>query len=265
MGTVWKLREVEDQLIEDLEATTVPSQQLANKYGVSRQAIFDFTCRKGITRPKKPERQEPEHTGKKCSICQGLLRIARKPHSDFICYQTLREQLGLQGRELSSHLKLLRGKKLVSQKFGKLFSKRAELAYRIYFKRRLPVTTIGRQVGIKNFPSVIQQHKASGWDVPAPLFKYDGNERRNRLKRRGNSEGLGNAFYLHFVQESLVTKGRQEHRGAFSDAWLLEMVKVLDRESKDRKANPIGRNWLRKPLRFGLLYNKTENEGKNLL
>jgi len=182
MGTVGQLREVEDQLIKDLKDTTVPSQQLAKKYGVTKQAIFNFTRRKGITRPKKPEKLE--HTEKKCSICQGLLRIARKPHSDFICHQTLRGQLGLQGKELSPHLSHLRRKKLVSEKFGRLFSKRAELAYSIYFKRKLPVRTIGRQVGFKNFRAVIHSHKASGWDVPAPLFKYDGNERRRRFKKR---------------------------------------------------------------------------------
>jgi len=181
MGIRGQLREVEDQLIKDLKETTVPSQQLAKKYGVSKQAIFNFIHRKGITRPKK---QEPEHTEKKCLICQSLLRIARKPHSDFICYQTLREQLGLQRTELSSHLSLLRNKKLVPQKFGRLFSKRAELAYRIYFERRLPVRTIGRQVGFKNFYSVIQRHKASGWDVPPPHFKYYGTERRSWLKKR---------------------------------------------------------------------------------
>ena len=182
MAIVGKLSKVEDQLIKDLKETTVPSQQLARKYGVSKQAIFSFIHRKGITRPKKSEK--PEHREEECSICQGILRIARKPHSDFICYQTLSEQLGLQGKELRPHLSLLRSKKLVHQKFGKLISKRVELAYRIYFKRRLPVRTIGRQVGLKNFHSIIQKHKASGWDVPAPLFIYDGNERRIRFKRK---------------------------------------------------------------------------------
>jgi len=182
MGTAGQLREVEDHLIKDLTRTTVPSQQLARKYGVSRQAIFDFIHRKGITRPKKPKKQEPEHTEKNCSICQSLLRIARKPHSDFICYQTLSEQLGLQGKELSPHLGLLRGKKLVSQNFGKLLSKRAELAYQIYFRKRLPLATIGRHVGFKNFCSVMQRHRALGWDVPAPLFKYHGNKRSRPLK-----------------------------------------------------------------------------------
>ena len=182
MATIGKLREVEDQLIKELEETTVPSQQLAKRYGVTKQAIFHFIHRKGITRPKKPKRQG--HTEEKCSICQGPLRIAVKPHSDFICYQTLSEQLGLQEKELSSHLNHLRSKKLVSQKFGKLLSKRAELAYQIYFKRRLPLATIGRLAGFRNFSSVIQKHRASGWDVPAPLFKYHGNKRRHPPKRQ---------------------------------------------------------------------------------
>ncbi len=184
MGAVGKLKEVENRLIKDLKKTTVPSQQLARKYGVSRQAIFDFIHRKGIRRPKRPKKQKPKHTEKNCSICRKLLRIARKPHSDFICYQTLSEQLGLQGKELSPHLSLLRGKKLVSRNFGKLLSKRAELAYQIYFKRRLPLATIGEQVGFRNFSSVIQKHKASGWDVPAPLFRYHGDQRRGWLERK---------------------------------------------------------------------------------
>ena len=182
MATAGKLNKVEEQLIRDLKKTAVPSQQLAKKHGVSRQAIYDFIQRKGITRPKKPGRQE--HTEKKCPICQGLLRISRKRNSDFLCFQTFREQLGLRGKQLSSHLKHLRRKKLVSPKIGKLLSKRAELAYSIYFKRKLPVTAIGKQVGIRNFHSTIHNHKAAGWDVPAPLFKYDRDEMRIRLRKR---------------------------------------------------------------------------------
>jgi hypothetical protein len=185
MRTVGPLRKVEDQLIKDLECSTNPLWRLGNKYGVSKQAIFQFMQRKGITRPKKPKRQEPEHTEETCSICQGLLRIAREPHSDFICKKTLREQLGLQGRGLLSHLSLLRSKNLVPQTFGRLVSKRVELAYSIYFKARLPVREIGKQVGLKNFYSVLERHRVLGWDVPAPLFKYDGNDRRSAVKRKG--------------------------------------------------------------------------------
>ena len=65
-----------------------------------------------------------------------------------------------------------------------------ERAYQIYFKKRLPVRTIARQVGLKNFHSTIKRHKGLGWDVPDPLFEYDSAYRRKifkmiKRKRRG--------------------------------------------------------------------------------
>jgi len=175
MGTMGQLRKVEGRLTKDLEKTTIPFWRLGNKYGVSRQAIFAFGKRRGIKRPKR------EHT-EKCSICQGLIRIARKPHSDFISSRTIKKQLGLGPVTFLYHIGILRKKGLISKKFGRLHSARAERAYQIYFKKRLPVGTIGRQVGFKNFYSVIRSHKRLGWDVPDPLFKYDINELRIRLK-----------------------------------------------------------------------------------
>jgi len=175
MGTIGQLRKVEGQLTKDLEKTTIHFWMLGNKYGVSKQAIIAFGRRKGIKRPKR------EHT-EKCSICQGLIRIAKKPHSDFISSQTIKKELGVGNAAIGYHTGILRNKGLISKKFGKLHSKRSERAYQIYFKKRLPVRTIGWQAGLKNFHSIIQKHKALGWDVPDPLFKYDGNERRIRLK-----------------------------------------------------------------------------------
>ena len=175
MGTPGQLRRVEDRLIKDLEETTIPFWRLGEKYGVSKQAIFLFIDRKGIRRPKR------EHT-EKCSICQGLIKIAKKPHSDFITSQTIKKQLGLGKANFPYHIAILRKKGLISQKFGRLRSRRVERAYQIYFKKRLPVRTIGGQVGLKNFHSILKQHKDLGWDVPDPLFTYDGTERRKRFK-----------------------------------------------------------------------------------
>jgi hypothetical protein len=183
MENAGKLRRVEDRLIKDLKKTTIPLWRLGKKYGVSKQAIFQFMRRKEIKRPNK------DHT-KECSICKALIRMAKKPHSDFISSHTIREQLKV-GSIISHHIGILRKEGLISQKFGRLRSKRAELAYQIYFKKRLPVSTIGRQVGLKNFHSVIEKHRVLGWDVPAPLFEYDGNDRRAfrlkvlKKKRRG--------------------------------------------------------------------------------
>ena len=184
MGTAGQLKEVEDQLIKELKETTVSSLRLARKYGVSKQAIYQFIQRKEIKRPKR------EHT-EKCLICQRLFRIAKKPHSDFICSRTIKGKIRVGGATLNYHLRILRKKELISQKFGRLKSKKLERPYQIYFKRRFPVSEIGKQAGLKNFYSVLERHRVSGLDVPAPLFKYHANDRREaklkmiRRKKRG--------------------------------------------------------------------------------
>jgi len=173
MGTRGQLRKVEDQLIKDLEGTTIPFWRLGKKYGVSKQAVAQFMQRKGINRPKR------DHT-ENCSICRGLLRIAKKPHGDFISSRTIKKVLGIGRGKWLYHLDILRKKGLISQKFGRLQSKKVERAYQIYFTRRLPVSVIGKQVGLKNFHSTLQRHRTSGWDVPRP----DGNDRRSGVKKK---------------------------------------------------------------------------------
>jgi biotin operon repressor len=182
MGTWGQLRRIESQLIKDLEKTTIAFLRLGEKYGVSRQAIFAFGRKRGIKRPKR------EHI-KECPICQGLIRIAKKPHSDFISSQTIKKELGVGNTDIGYHVRILRKKGLIAQKFGRLRSIKSEWAYQIYFEKRLPVGSIGKQVGLKNFNSIIRKHKASGWDVPDPLFKYDRNERGIRLKMLRKGEG----------------------------------------------------------------------------
>jgi hypothetical protein len=174
MGNTGKLRRVEDKLIKEVRQTNVPFLQLAKKYGVSRQTIFNFCQRKRIMRPR---RKHPE----RCSICQDLLRIARKPHSDFISSQTIKGKLRIGPSKWQYHIRILRESGLISQKFGRLQSRRAEMAYQIYFKKRIPVSVIGWRLGFKNFQSVIQKHKALGWNVPAPLFTYDSDDRRKAV------------------------------------------------------------------------------------
>jgi hypothetical protein len=173
--TLRSLRNVEDQLTKDLEGTTITFRMLANKYGVSKQAISYFCQRKGVKRPKREHKEN-------CSICQGLLRIARQEHSDFISSPTITKRLKVKSSTFRYHINILRRRGLISKRFGKLRSTKLERAYQIYFKKRLPVRIIGWKVGIKNFGSILQQHKALGWDVPDPLFIYDRNERWTRLK-----------------------------------------------------------------------------------
>ena len=162
MAIAWKLKKVEGQLTKDLKETNLSFRRLGEKYGVSGQAIFSFCDGRRIKRPRRPK---TEHT-EKCPICKTLLRIARRPHSDFISLQTIKEALNIGDVKRLYHLRILREKGLISQKFGKLQSKKVERAYKLYFKKGLPVRSIERQVGLKNFHPVIGQHRAYGWNVP---------------------------------------------------------------------------------------------------
>ncbi len=180
MGATWKLRKMEDQLIEDLKKTTIPFMRLAKKYGVSRQAIFYFCHSRKIRRPKKPM---GEHT-EICPICQALIQIAKKPYGDFISSPTIQKRLNIGSFKFNYHTNILRSKGLLSRKFGKLRSKKVERAYQIYFEKRPPVGAIGRQVGLKYFYSAIRKHRILGWDIPAPIWAQSSNEGALKTQNR---------------------------------------------------------------------------------
>jgi hypothetical protein len=176
MGSKGQLRKVEVQLSRELKKTTVSFFSLGKQYGVSRQAISRFCQSRGIRRPKRDYMKE-------CPICQGLIKISREPHSDFISSRTIMNRLGIGQQKFLYHMRILREKGLISQKFGKLHSQKAEQAYQIYSKERLPVRIVGRKVGYKNFASIVQKHRMSGRDVPGPLFIYHENNPRRKKRK----------------------------------------------------------------------------------
>jgi hypothetical protein len=184
MGRRGILEDKKDNLVKDLEGTTLSFRKLGKKYGVSRQAVHEFSRRHGIERPQRPKGHQTEG----CRLCQKLIQISKEPHSDFISIHTIIKKTGVASRwKYLHHLRTLRGRGLVEEKFGRLLSKRAEKAYAIYFTKRLPINTIGRKVGIKNFSSLIRKHRELGYDVPPSLYVYDGKERSRILsgsKRR---------------------------------------------------------------------------------
>ena len=119
MRQSWKLKEVKPQLIKDLEESILSFTDLGKRYGVSKQAVCEFAQRRGLKRPTI------EHT-KSCPICQSIMRIAKKSHSDFISSRTIKKQLGLVKSKWLYHLRILREKGLISPKFGRLYSKKME-------------------------------------------------------------------------------------------------------------------------------------------
>ena len=177
------LRGKEDNLIRDLRETALSCKKLGERYGVSRQAVYAFSKRQGIVRPLKPK----GHQTKGCRLCRKLIQISKKRHSEYISIHTIAKEMGGTWAEYLPHLRTLKSKGLVNPKFGRLRSERVEEAYAIYFTKRLPIDTIGRKVGIKNFQSVIRKHRKLGWNVPPALYVYDRRERskiRSEMHRR---------------------------------------------------------------------------------
>jgi len=175
------LRGKESKLVKDLKETTLSFKKLGKKYGVSRQAIHAFCTRQGIKRPKRPKGHQTEG----CSLCQKLIQINKRPHSEFLSIHTILKETGGSRVRYHYHLRTLRSKGLVNEKFGRLLSPRTEAAYAIYFAEPLPIRTIGRKVGMKNFHSVIRKHRALGWDVPPSLYDRRGRSTiQGEIKRR---------------------------------------------------------------------------------
>jgi biotin operon repressor len=180
------LRGKEDNLVKDLKESTLSFEKLGKKYGVSRQAIYSFSKRQGIKRPKRPRGHQTEG----CLLCQKLIQISKKPHSEFISIHTILKETGASRRKYFHHLRILRDRGLVSQRFGKFRSKRLEEAYAIYFTKRLRIHTIGRKVGLKNFHAIIRQHRGLGYDVPPTLYISDGRKRsRDRSESQWRKQG----------------------------------------------------------------------------
>jgi len=177
------LRHKKGDLVKDLKETTLSFKKLGKKYGVSKQAVHGFSRRQGIKRPVKPE----GHRIEECSFCQKLLQISKEPHSEFISSPTIVKKMGRSRERCLYHLKRLKERGLIDEKFGRLRSEKAEKAYAMYFTERLPIGTIGRKVGYKSFYMTIRRHRALGWSIPPPLYVYDRRERRwilSKMHRR---------------------------------------------------------------------------------
>jgi len=179
MGRRGILQDKKDYLIKELKESTVSCKKLGEKYGVSRQAVYGFCKRHGIKRPKRPK----GHQVGECRLCQKLVQISKKPHSEFISIHTIAKEARELKEKCYHHLRMLKDKRLVNERFGRLKSKRAEKAYAIYFKKRLPIRTIGWKVGIKNFQSLIQKHRKLGWNIPPSLYDYNAEEKRKNLSK----------------------------------------------------------------------------------
>jgi len=181
MGRRGTVQDKKDNLIRNLKETTLSFEKLGERYGVSRQAIWDFFKRQGIKRPSKPR----GHNTDKCRLCQKLIKISNKPHSEFISIHTIVKRMGRSRAECRYHVRRLIEQGLVGQRFGRFRSETVEKAYEIYFTEKLSIRAIGRRVGLRNFLSIIRRHRELGWNVPPSLYdKWRRSRIQSEMHRR---------------------------------------------------------------------------------
>jgi hypothetical protein len=183
-----KLTSRASKVVADLKKS-IPLTRLAQRYGVSKQALNQFIKARKIKRPFIPK---PNHVTT-CRLCRHITEAASKPRSEFLALPTVMKQVGLvfsktkDRREFRDHLRRLKHAKIVSPLFGRIIGKHYETAFQDYFTLRIPVTHIGRKHGIANLLSVIERYKEKGFKFPSPLFKYNGDARRTRPRERINT------------------------------------------------------------------------------
>jgi hypothetical protein len=180
---VGKLKDRKLALILDLRNSGLNFNQLAKKYGVSRQGVhFFYEAHKeevGERRspPKKPP--APCHQVDRCKVCRKIIRLSREKWS-YLTWSLgmIGREVELSGRDVSYHLSRLRETEMIPDHFGRLLSDRAAQAYQVYLSQAFPITKIGEMFGFKNFGSIIAMHRDKGYFVPDGLFKYDTETRR---------------------------------------------------------------------------------------
>jgi hypothetical protein len=177
------LRDRKLSLILDLRNSGLNFNQLAKKYGVTRQGIHFFY---GVHKEEVGERYYPPpkppapgHQVDRCKYCTKIIRLSLEKWS-YLTWSLgmIGREVGLSSSDLYYHLSRLRKAEMIPYHFGRILSDKAAQAYRVYLSQAIPVSKIGEMVGLKNFGSIIAMHRYRGFSVPDGLFKWDTETRR---------------------------------------------------------------------------------------
>jgi len=143
--------------------------QLARKYGVSKQRIFQILMKAKelgyvVHRPRLLARHHGIH---QCEVCSKILQVADK--EDLVTKKQLAQLLSVDYKICSWHLNQLKGSGFVSKKFATLRSDRLAKALQYYKYNSLRPSVVGRKFGYRNFYSLLNYQRKRGIDVEKTL------------------------------------------------------------------------------------------------
>jgi DNA-binding Lrp family transcriptional regulator len=153
------------KIVERYRATVDSMPRLAEKYGISKQRIYEILLRAKrfghIT--EKPKLLMRRHTIHQCEICSKIFRIATK--NDLITKRQLAQKLNINEGTCRWHLNQLKRLGLISKSFATIRSDKLLKALRCYKKGILCTAAVGRKFGYKNFHSILSYQKKKGLNL----------------------------------------------------------------------------------------------------
>jgi len=157
------------KIVNRLNSTFDTMPQLAKKYGISKQRIYQILIRAqklgyAIHRPRLLARYHRTH---QCEVCSEILQVAEK--DDLITKRQLSQMLNIDYEACNWHLNQLKVSGVVSKKFATVRSDRLVKALQCYKYNSLPPSVVGRKFGYKNFYSLLNYQKKKGIDVERTL------------------------------------------------------------------------------------------------
>jgi DNA-binding Lrp family transcriptional regulator len=150
------------KIVESYTSTFDTMSQLAKRYRVSKQRIFEILKRaERFGFPiKKPRLSPSHHRIVQCEVCHKILQAAHQ--DDLITKRTLTRMLNMNEGVCRWHLNQLKRAGYVSRTFATIRSDRLIKALQCYKNDSLPTSAVGKKFGYKNFYSILSYQKKKG-------------------------------------------------------------------------------------------------------
>jgi len=178
-----------DKVLRYLENTTLTFEEIGKVFGTSRQAVKQFFQRHPVLRPPRPPVVKIlDHRVDKCDLCTKIIQISKKLRSEFLTKNRVANLVGLDrsnpdDRErFSRHLHVLKKGALVDKKFASIQKEKYVKAFLLYLTRSIPMSKIGKTLGIKNFQSIRDRYREKGFNLPPSKFHYSGEARKRSIR-----------------------------------------------------------------------------------
>jgi hypothetical protein len=189
MGNRGALKRHKREVIRYLSQTTLSFEEIGRIFGVSRQAVNQFTERYRIKRPPTPcILRVTGHKVGTCDLCGKIMEVSRKVRSEFLARKRVMRLVGLNPNiggdrvRFGDHLCKLKKGGFVEKRFATIQKEKYSKAFWLYLEKPIPMARIGKMTRIANFQSIRDRYRRKGFDLPPSKFVFEGENRRKAAR-----------------------------------------------------------------------------------